>query len=310
MTHRIERLNKPPENFHQYVAEMQQGIRALYGPDAEAEYRDTVEHSFVATLAHPNVDALALFDGKTCAAILIGICHGVAGQITFIHVLNEFTGRGLEDRLIAESVRTFRAAGVESILSEGIPLCPLDIEHVYKSLDFTHVERALMAVDTDKLAPTDSAAYESGALGEEDMPQAADVIAAAYADHADRHLHVDVCSAEGAAEFLARYQDGSYGETLTSYARGVRTPDRLAGVILGCRLLGKQGFILQVAVRPEEQGKGVGERLVRDLVAEFQSAGLERAILGVTKTNPAVCLYTRLGFKPLQTIHAFVWHRP
>jgi len=307
---KLERLEKPPDNVLEYVDEMGEGIGGLYGPDAEAEYRATVEHSLVATLAHPSVDAVAVFDGKVCAGILIGICHGVAGQITFVHVLKRYSGLKFEGRLLGESVRTFQAAGVESILSEYLPLCSLETEAVYRKLGFTHVERSLMAVRVERISPTAPCPCASTPLRQEDMPEAADVIAAAYVDHPDRLLHVDVCSVEGASEFLGRYAEGSYGETRSAFARGVRLDGGLAGVTLACRLLGKQGFILQVAVRPEVQRKGVGERLVCDLLGEFRAAGLERAILGVTKSNPAVRLYARLGFEPIRTIDAFVWLRP
>ena len=54
-------------------------------------------------------------------------------------------------------------------------------------------------------------------------------------------------------------------------------------------------WILQVQLMPEAQGRGIGEALIRGLIGEARSAGVELR-LKVLKTNPARRLYERLGF--------------
>jgi ribosomal protein S18 acetylase RimI-like enzyme len=54
--------------------------------------------------------------------------------------------------------------------------------------------------------------------------------------------------------------------------------------------------VVTIAVRGEMRGKGVGETLLRALIAEADTRGL-RLSLDVRETNPALRLYERLGFR-------------
>ncbi|MBO1110560.1 GNAT family N-acetyltransferase [Bordetella petrii] len=54
--------------------------------------------------------------------------------------------------------------------------------------------------------------------------------------------------------------------------------------------------VVQVQVAPQYQGRGLGARLLREVLAQADAAGLP-AQLDVLKTNPARRLYERLGFR-------------
>ncbi len=54
-------------------------------------------------------------------------------------------------------------------------------------------------------------------------------------------------------------------------------------------------FLVQLFIRSEFQGKGIGTQVMHRIIDEGRA--IEKAItLGVVKTNPALRLYTRLGF--------------
>lgn len=55
-------------------------------------------------------------------------------------------------------------------------------------------------------------------------------------------------------------------------------------------------FLVQVFLRTDHQGKGIGTETLRRLMAEAARSGLPLT-LGVVKTNPALRLYERLGFR-------------
>ena len=54
-------------------------------------------------------------------------------------------------------------------------------------------------------------------------------------------------------------------------------------------------FLNNIEIRPDWQGRGIGSRLVGDLVARAHREG-HRVALEVLKVNPARRLYERLGF--------------
>jgi ribosomal protein S18 acetylase RimI-like enzyme len=53
--------------------------------------------------------------------------------------------------------------------------------------------------------------------------------------------------------------------------------------------------IVDIALLPEHRGKGVGTRLLRDVIAEGK-----RVTIHVERMNPALRLYERLGFSVLE----------
>ena len=57
--------------------------------------------------------------------------------------------------------------------------------------------------------------------------------------------------------------------------------------------------LVDISLIPELRGKGVGSALLRELMTEAEAAGKPLTI-HVEKYNPAMRLYLRLGFKPIE----------
>ena len=80
------------------------------------------------------------------------------------------------------------------------------------------------------------------------------------------------------------------------------------GTVVGaawCRIMEDYGHIdndtpsLAISLLPEYRGKGIGTRLLNDLLLLLQENGYRRASLSVQKENPALRLYQRTGFRIL-----------
>ncbi|HEX6967454.1 MAG TPA: GNAT family N-acetyltransferase [Micromonosporaceae bacterium] len=56
------------------------------------------------------------------------------------------------------------------------------------------------------------------------------------------------------------------------------------------------GWIVQVGVRPDRRGRGLGAALVAEALRRMRAAGAGVALLDVNVDNPAGALYRRLGF--------------
>ena len=306
----LKRIHELPPNFGEFAEEVAQGLAGLYGPHAAAAYREIAEHGVRAAIEHPSVDAIAVWEGKGVAGFLLGTLREDVGQVSFIHVLERYAGRGVEERLLKECVRTFRAGGVEGIVSECIPLCPLDLEGTYRALGFDAIERSLMAAPLNAPALAREGSATSLACRRQNHPALAETIVAAYEGHPGRRLHVEVTRKEFALSFLEGVASGNYGKVRPEYLRYVERDGRYVGGIVGCEVAPDYGFVLQVFVRPEYDRRGIGTQLLRDLAWEFRKAGLDNVALGVTLSNPAARLYERLGFHPLRPVTAYVWWRP
>ena len=58
---------------------------------------------------------------------------------------------------------------------------------------------------------------------------------------------------------------------------------------------------LSAAVLPAHRGRGIGTALLGALEREARYRGIDRLSLSVERDNPAVALYQRLGFRPLNS---------
>ena len=67
--------------------------------------------------------------------------------------------------------------------------------------------------------------------------------------------------------------------------------------------------IIDIALLPEYRGKGLGARLMQDILDEAASAG-KKVTIHVEHNNPAMHLYERLGFKMVEdqgVYHLMEW---
>lgn len=60
---------------------------------------------------------------------------------------------------------------------------------------------------------------------------------------------------------------------------------------------GEHFHLKEMCVRPEEQGSGIGTRLVAHLVEDLRDAGVERVYLLTARDGPASAFYRSRGFR-------------
>lgn len=66
----------------------------------------------------------------------------------------------------------------------------------------------------------------------------------------------------------------------------------------------KEMIIIDIALLPQHRGRGLGGSLMRELLAEAEAEG-KTVSLHVEPYNPAMRLYQRLGFQPLEVRGAY-----
>jgi mycothiol synthase len=77
-----------------------------------------------------------------------------------------------------------------------------------------------------------------------------------------------------------------------------RQDGRLVGVALGKTFSDATGWVAQVAVAPDQQGRGLGSALIAEAFGRRAAAGAQRLGLGVSAANAdALRLYRRLGLQ-------------
>jgi ribosomal-protein-alanine N-acetyltransferase len=75
-------------------------------------------------------------------------------------------------------------------------------------------------------------------------------------------------------------------------------PDEVVGYAI-CGRAGRSGYLQRLAVRPEDQGRGVGRALVADGLAWLARRHVEDVLVNTQESNHrAIGLYRSLGFEP------------
>ena len=81
----------------------------------------------------------------------------------------------------------------------------------------------------------------------------------------------------------------------------------IVGAVLG-RFDGRRGWINHLAVDPHLQGRGVGARLLREVVRRLQRLGCPKVNLHVLPSNRRVVrFYERVGFRPAPMLYMERW---
>lgn len=306
---RLRQVTEVPANFPEFADEVGEGLGSLYGPRAAEWYREVAPRALQEAIRQSAVSVWGIFDRTTLCGLLIGMERRGVGHISFVHVLSRYVGRNVEARLVRTAVTQYRNSGVDGILAEYVPLCPLDLAYAYNALGFEYIERGLMNVPTSRLLQNPTRAPLSYAAPAAEFPDVADVIVDAYQGHPGRRLHVEVRERAHALAYVQQVADGDFGVAHDGFIRLIRRDGLAIAAILGCETAPDCGFILQVAVRRSWQGKGLGEQLIHHLAQEFDRVGLVQTGLGVTLDNPARRLYGRLGFELVRPVDAHVWWR-
>lgn len=102
-------------------------------------------------------------------------------------------------------------------------------------------------------------------------------------------------TAESAAEYLQDYFDQ---KRFVGYV--YEEQDEVRGCIFAlCRISGskKEIYINEMAVLPEQQGRGIGKQLLNTVKAYCRDAGLAGIVLYTSEYAPAATFYQRNGFK-------------
>lgn len=301
----VEQIQSLPPNFDDFTAEISSELTKLYGPEAGAEYAANASQRFSETMRHPQVRTLGLWVDGVLAGMGVAVIRDDVGQIIFLHVLERYTGLGIEDNLFTALVEVLRPTGVAGIVCEFLPMSAIEIAEAETRLGFTRVPRLLMRRPLHNHVTAMEAS--SRPLQPDDWAEAAEVLMSAYADHPGFAYHAEVQNFERATSFVAAAQQGGFGANVHDGSRIYEDAGEVAGMLLACRAAPSTGFILHVAVRPRQQGKGIGQRMIEDAFAAFLAAGMTHASLGVTETNPARRLYERMSFEVIRSFHTSVW---
>lgn len=174
-------------------------------------------------------------------------------------------------------------------------------------------ERALMKVDANAALPAPIATrYRIEPWTDDQVPQAAQVIHAAYAGQGDAQIHDRYSTLHGAERFvreLVQFPGASFCAS-ASYVTFDPATGCAAGIVLSSFVAAGVGHIAELCVSPQAGGRGLGRELLRRSIEALRGAGAKRISLAVTVANErAVALYSRFGFRESRRFPALVWER-
>jgi len=137
------------------------------------------------------------------------------------------------------------------------------------------------------------------------------LIRQAYAGHIDSEINDQYCSETGAARFLRNIVLlRGCGEFLpeASFVLSARDSAQPVGMVLTSAVSSGVGHTTQICFLPGYQLQGLGKQLMETSIAALRGKGFRALSLTVTSANePAVRLYSRLGFRTIKTFSAAVW---
>ena len=305
--HTTARICIPPDNLADFVVEIMPLFEVLYGPAAAAFYHRAAVSGISKSIASSEVRAYGCMVGNNAAGMLFVHTAGDRNVINLLHVLLLYRGLGLEEELLDFVLRDL-GDGTGAVFTEFIPYYPMALDGAFNRHGFAKVERQIMHRQPWKSDPQVPDGFSLRMADEHAVPDLAEVLVEAYADHRERFLFPEVQTLDSAQAYLKRAQSGAFGLYQSKFCMGAWRDERCAGFIIGSQVLPGLGFTLHLAVRTNARNRGLGQALLGALATAFADEGLDYIALGVTCDNPAVFLYQRAGFDCVAQVPAY--HRP
>ncbi len=219
------------------------------------------------------------------------------------------------EQILGDIMQTMRGTPqVTRIEAQVMPFgAPLD--RVLAQNGFRLYPRQFMILPITESAADSAPPLQAGLRlekwNERQMPQVADLIHLAYANHVDGEINDQYRSRAGAMKFLKNIVMmpgcGQF-ETQASFVLREVASEHIVAVVLTSMVAPGVGHTTQVCVLPGFQGHGLGRRLMLESLAALRKIGATELSLTVTCANMgAVKLYESLGFRVVKVFAAGVW---
>ncbi len=155
---------------------------------------------------------------------------------------------------------------------------------------------------TRTLTPRSKGAGSFTALEVDRLGAVAHVLSRAYPGADRRRPFAPTGTLDEWREYVARLVSGTgcgAWVPACSVVASQSGTDRIGGLVLTTAIAPGTAHVVQVAVDPECQGRGLGRRMLDEALSRLGAAGFDRVSLLVAEGNgPARRLYASLGFRP------------
>jgi len=237
----------------------------------------------------------------------------------FVHP--EYRGGEHEVQLMTHLLETLQATpGLRRIEAQLLNLDGAAIREHFQSIGFQGYDRQFLYLAIPDAGGFPAAEDTAVRIVEWDsrwFPAAAGLILESYRGHVDSAISDQYRTQAGAVRFLENIIRlpgcGTFlpPASFLAVSGDAAARSRLCGMILTSVVSDRVAHITQLCVEPKKQGRGLGGRLIGQVVGVLRQKGFQGATLSVTVANTrAVELYRSLGFVPLTCFPAFVWDAP
>jgi ribosomal protein S18 acetylase RimI-like enzyme len=150
-------------------------------------------------------------------------------------------------------------------------------------------------------------------LSDDHLDAVADLIIEAYQGTNDENLYPGLNTRAGLRQFFEETlydKRGAFNHDTSRIIYAGEGTARIAGQIFCSRTIDNTAFVLEIGVRPEYRGQGLGRALLTNVLQSAADQGLAGVQLSVTDDNPARHLYESVGFKAVTPFWVYVTTRP
>lgn len=171
-------------------------------------------------------------------------------------------------------------------------------EGILEDMGFGRIDRVMMTLRISDLAFHENIGSMEGIdmipITVNDIPELVKMHETSFTDSGDSILESSI-AVERNRFWVNLFEGKALGRFLSDSSMWIAENSGKKGAII-TTLTDGEPLIVDIFVTPESRGKGLAGTLIRNSVSVLSASGYESVTLWVTKGNPAMELYSKLGF--------------
>ncbi|QNO13790.1 GNAT family N-acetyltransferase [Alkalicella caledoniensis] len=254
------------------------------------------------------ITAFGYVDGNKIAGYLeYEIVSHYKASFTMLYAIYGLKRNKILCQLLNESTQLLREEKITEFVCNIPPISSIPLTRVLNKVGFNRYKRLEMELVLDKLSLNNFEEITTEGFCLSKADELTKLMLRSFAGSIDSIIYSEFFTPKGQRKVLNQIVEGNYGEFLAQESLFLMKNNEIIGYGLVTAKNRETCFLMDFAIAPHEQGKGLSKKLLNKMFQLLIQKGYTKMSLAVTMDNKkALNLYKQIGFKKINSFNIYL----